>query len=138
MKNYKAPYALVDIDGSTIILSDDFPDHTNFRHVIENVSVTINDNGTLTMTGDYRNVGYADGHTTYLEDLTGEHVAMKDAKYYTSYKSISDLLKGIKKPYLRPYAAYFLNTTKPYTLSMSSWTIEDFRSSTKNKEEFTK
>src|SRR5574343_206940 len=117
MEIIKSNYAKINDDKRIITLLNESPETNGLEITIEDAVIVI-DEGILTITGDAWDWGFAH-QILFVEDMK-----FKPIKSHTKmgYKTILDLIKGIKNPYVK--MGWFLyQKTIPYKSQMSQWLI---------------
>ena len=116
MKELKANFLKVDIEGNVLKIYDAEPRTGLGEMVLKDAIIKIDEKNCIEVKGDKILWEFSFGKK-FAEDL--ENKPNKDYLRF-GYKSISDFIKGIKKPYIKS-GWYKLDLTEPYHAQMSNW-----------------
>lgn len=116
MRTINAKYAQIDTEKCSITLLEQEPEPTIFTDIVEDATITIKDN-CISIVGNKWNCELVFGKC-FVDDLESKP-RTKYVKY--GYKTPLDLIRGIKKPYVK--GLYLSEKLIPYKVEMSRWVI---------------
>ena len=117
MELIKSKFAQIDNRNKQIILLNEPPSTNGLETTIENVSITIEENTILTISGNAWHWGLVFDKTP-LNEIEG-NVVKHHLKF--RYEGISDFFNRIKKPYVSGWYRYEDN--KPFNAKFSQWSL---------------